>query len=54
MAVTMRASNSGTMQYVRIEFAGWEISSGKEFNGLFLAGVGKGTTLRPHSDAPWF
>lgn len=38
-------SNSGTMQYVRIEFAGWEISSGKEFNGLFLAGVGKGTTL---------
>ena len=38
-------SNSGTMQYVRIEFAGWEIASGKEFNGLFLAGVGKGTTL---------
>jgi len=39
------SSNSGTLQYVRIEFAGWEIATGKEFNGLFLAGVGKGTTL---------
>jgi len=37
--------NSGTIQYVRIEFAGKEISAGKEFNGLFLAGVGKGTTI---------
>lgn len=37
--------NSGTLQYVRIEFAGREIASGKEFNGLFLAGVGKGTTI---------
>jgi len=37
--------NSGTLQYVRIEFAGREISAGKEFNGLFLAGVGKGTTI---------
>lgn len=37
--------NSGTLQYVRVEFAGREISSGKEFNGIFLAGVGKGTTI---------
>ncbi len=37
--------NSGTLQYVRIEFAGREIASGKEFNGLFLAGVGSGTTI---------
>jgi hypothetical protein len=37
--------NSGTLQYVRVEFAGREIASGKEFNGIFLAGVGKGTTL---------
>lgn len=37
--------NSGTLQYVRIEFAGREITSGKEFNGLFLAGVGNGTTI---------
>lgn len=37
--------NSGTIQYVRIEFAGKEISAGKEFNGLFLAGVGNGTTI---------
>lgn len=37
--------NSGSLQYVRIEFAGRAISSGKEFNGLFMAGVGKGTTV---------
>jgi hypothetical protein len=37
--------NSGTLQYVRVEFAGREIASGKEFNGIFLAGVGKGTTI---------
>lgn len=37
--------SSGTLQYIRIEFAGREISAGKEFNGLFLAGVGKGTTI---------
>jgi len=39
------ADNSGTLQYVRIEFAGKEIAAGKEFNGLFLAGVGSGTTI---------
>ncbi len=39
------SDSSGTIQYVRIEFAGREISAGKEFNGLFLAGVGKGTTI---------
>jgi hypothetical protein len=37
--------NSGTLKYVRVEFAGREIASGKEFNGIFLAGVGKGTTI---------
>lgn len=39
------ADNSGTLQYVRVEFAGREIASGKEFNGIFLAGVGSGTTI---------
>lgn len=39
------SDSSGTIKYVRIEFAGREITSGKEFNGLFLAGVGKGTTI---------
>jgi len=37
--------DSGSLQYVRIEFAGREIASGKEFNGLFLAGVGKLTEI---------
>ncbi len=41
-----KADNSGVLKYVRIEFAGREISSGKEFNGLFLAGVGSGTTIQ--------
>ncbi|MCB1202362.1 MAG: hypothetical protein KDK41_17090 [Leptospiraceae bacterium] len=37
--------NSGTLTYVRVEFAGNEISAGKEFNGIFMAGVGNGTTM---------
>jgi hypothetical protein len=40
-----QTESSGTLQYVRVEFAGYEISSGKEFNGIFLAGVGSGTTI---------
>ncbi len=39
------ADNSGTMTYFRLQFAGREIAAGKEFNGLFLAGVGSGTTI---------
>jgi hypothetical protein len=37
--------NSGTMQYVRIEFGGVAFSQDNEVNGLTLAGVGDGTTL---------
>ncbi len=37
--------NSGKMQYVRIEFAGYEIATGSEINGLTLCSVGRGTTL---------
>jgi hypothetical protein len=37
--------DSGTMQYVRIEYGGDIIVSDKEINGLTLAGVGRGTTL---------
>lgn len=37
--------DSGTMQYVRIEYGGVEISDGNEINGLTMAGVGKGTTI---------
>ncbi|WP_340063183.1 hypothetical protein [Ascidiimonas aurantiaca] len=39
------ADNSGTMRYVRIEYAGDEISPDNELNGLTLGGVGSGTTL---------
>ena len=37
--------NSGTMQYVRIEFAGIAASPGSEINGLTLGAVGAGTTI---------
>lgn len=39
------ADNSGTMRYVRIEFAGREISPDNELNGLACQGVGSATTL---------
>ena len=42
---TDRADNSGTLRYVRIEFAGYEVSLGNELNALTLNGVGSGTTL---------
>lgn len=37
--------NSGTMRYVRIEWAGIAAEPGSEINGLSLGGVGSGTTL---------
>jgi len=37
--------NSGTLQYVRIEFPGVAFSPGNEVNGLSLCGVGAGTTI---------
>ena len=39
--------NSGTLRYVRIEFAGYDISAGggQELNALSLYAVGSGTTL---------
>ncbi len=41
------ADNSGIMRYVRIEFAGINLTgvSGNEINGLTMGGVGSGTTL---------
>jgi hypothetical protein len=42
---TDAADDSGTLQYVRIEFGGWEILPDKEINGLSLAAVGGGTTI---------
>jgi hypothetical protein len=37
--------NSGTLRYVRIEYAGYEVSPNNELNGLTLNGVGSGTTI---------
>ncbi len=37
--------NSGALQYVRIEFAGYPFQVNKEINGLTMGAVGKGTTM---------
>lgn len=39
------ADNSGTLKYVRIEFAGYPFEPNKEINGLTCGGVGNGTTI---------
>ena len=39
------ADNSGTLQYVRIEFAGIALQPDKEINGLTMCAVGSGTTI---------
>lgn len=42
---TDAADNSGTLKYVRIEFAGISFETDKEINGLTMGGVGSGTTI---------
>jgi hypothetical protein len=37
--------DSGVMRYVRIEFAGVELTANNEINGLTMAGVGRSTTI---------
>lgn len=37
--------NSGTLRYVRIEFAGYPFETDKEINGLTMGSVGSGTTI---------
>ena len=39
------ADDSGELRYVRIEFAGYEVSFGNELNALTLNGVGSGTEI---------
>jgi hypothetical protein len=39
------ADNSGTLQYVRIEYAGYAYQPDKEINSLTMAAVGSGTTI---------
>jgi hypothetical protein len=41
----MDDDSSGTLKYVRVEFAGKQITSKNELNGLALQGVGSKTTL---------
>jgi hypothetical protein len=42
---TDAADNSGTMKYVRIEYAGVPFATNNEINALTMGGVGSGTTL---------
>ncbi|HLU16753.1 MAG TPA: hypothetical protein VKZ76_01765 [Edaphocola sp.] len=37
--------NSGSLQYVRVEFAGIELSPNNETNGITFGGVGRGTNI---------
>ncbi|KIO77133.1 hypothetical protein TH53_10840 [Pedobacter lusitanus] len=39
------ADNSGKLQYVRIEYAGYLLAPNNEINGLTMGGVGSGTTI---------
>lgn len=42
---TIANDNSGSIKYLRIEYAGAAFNSEKEFNGLSFFGVGSGTTV---------
>jgi hypothetical protein len=44
-AAFSNTDNSGSLSYVRIEYAGYPINPNQEINGLTLAGVGSGTSL---------
>lgn len=39
------ADNSGTLRYVRVEFAGVALAPNNEINGITFGGVGSGTTV---------
>ena len=40
------SESSGTLEYVVIKHTGYAVETGKELNGLSLAGVGSGTTIK--------
>lgn len=42
---TISNDNSGSIRYLRVEYAGATFSATKEFNGVSLFGVGSGTTF---------
>ena len=37
--------NSGTIKYLRVQYAGYEVFPGNELNGITFGGVGSGTTV---------
>jgi trimeric autotransporter adhesin len=37
--------SSGSLTYLQVKFAGYELTPGNELNGITLAGVGRGTTM---------
>lgn len=39
------ADDSGTLRYVRVEYAGTKLTADSEFNGIAFQGVGSGTTV---------
>jgi hypothetical protein len=43
--VAVENDNSGTLRYVRVEFAGIELSPNNETNSITLGGVGRGTIM---------
>lgn len=46
------SDSSGILKYVRIEYAGYELDTDNEINGLTCGGVGSGTTLS-HIQVSW-
>jgi len=51
-ATCNEADNSGTLQYVRVEFGGIQFSPDNELNGIAFQGVGSGTTV-DHVQVHW-
>jgi len=43
---TVADDNSGSIQYLRVEYTGAAFNNSKEFNGVSLFGVGSGTTFQ--------
>jgi hypothetical protein len=43
--VAIDDENSGTLRYVRVEFAGIELTPNNETNSITMGGVGRGTTM---------
>ena len=38
-------ANSGKLNFVRVEYAGYEVVPGTELNGITFGGVGSGTEV---------